>query len=42
ELFDEMASGCENRIRRYLKNDSLNIKVIMYSMDYGILGGKHD
>jgi cobalt-precorrin-5B (C1)-methyltransferase len=42
ELFDEMSSGCEHRIRRYLKNDSLDIKVIMYSMDYGILGGKHD
>jgi cobalt-precorrin-5B (C1)-methyltransferase len=42
EIFDDMAKGCEDRIRRYLKNEALNIKVIMYSMDYGILGGKHD
>jgi cobalt-precorrin-5B (C1)-methyltransferase len=41
-VFNDMAKGCEDRIRRYLKNTSLNIKVIMYSMDYGILGGKHD
>lgn len=42
EIFDDMTKGCEDRIRRHLKNESLNIKVIMYSMDYGILGGKHD
>lgn len=42
EIFNDMTKGCEDRIRRYLKNNSLNIKVIMYSMDYGILGGKHD
>jgi cobalt-precorrin-5B (C1)-methyltransferase len=41
-IFKDMAKGCEDRIRRYLKNESLNIKVIMYSMDYGILGGRHD
>jgi cobalt-precorrin-5B (C1)-methyltransferase len=41
-IFDDMTKGCEDRIRRYLKNTSLNIKVIMYSMNYGILGGKHD
>lgn len=42
DIFDKMAKGCEDRIKRYLKKDTLNIKVIMYSMDYGILGGKHD
>jgi cobalt-precorrin-5B (C1)-methyltransferase len=42
EVFDDMTKGCEDRIKRYLKNISLNIKVVMYSMDYGILGGKHD
>lgn len=41
-IFDDMTKGCENRIKGYLKNESLDIKVIMYSMDYGILGGKHD
>ncbi len=41
-IFEDMSKGCENRIRRYLKNEALNIKVIMYSMDYGVLGGKHD
>jgi cobalt-precorrin-5B (C1)-methyltransferase len=42
EVFDDMTKGCEDRIKRYLKNIALNIKVIMYSMDYGILGGEHD
>lgn len=42
EVFDDMTQGCQKRIKRYIKNNSFNIKVIMYSMDYGILGGKHD
>jgi cobalt-precorrin-5B (C1)-methyltransferase len=42
EIFYAMTKGCEDRIKRYLKNEALDIKVIMYSMDYGILGGKHD
>ena len=37
EIFEAMTKGCEDRIRRYLKDSSLNIKVIMYSMDYGVL-----
>lgn len=41
-IFDDMTKGCEDRIKRYLKNEALNIKVIIYSMDYGILGGKND
>jgi cobalt-precorrin-5B (C1)-methyltransferase len=41
-ILDDMVKGCKSRIKRYLKNDSLNIKVIAYSMDYGILGGKND
>jgi len=37
KVFACMAKGCEGRIRRYLKDDRLSIKVIMYSMDYGVL-----
>ncbi len=37
EVFKAMTKGCEDRIRRYLKNSTLDIKVLMYSMDYGIL-----
>lgn len=37
KVFQTMIKGCEERIKRYLKNDALNIKVIMYSMDYGVL-----
>ena len=42
EIFYGMARGCESRIRRYLKDSTLDVNVIMYSMDYGILGGMHD
>jgi cobalt-precorrin-5B (C1)-methyltransferase len=35
---DKMIEGCRDRIRRYVKEDAFNIEVIMYSMDYGILG----
>ena len=42
EIFDTMTKGCEERIRRYLKKNSPDIKVMMYSMDYGILGGNDD
>ncbi len=37
KVFAAMVKGCEDRIRRYLKQSELRIKVIMYSMDYGIL-----
>ncbi|HYE81684.1 MAG TPA: cobalt-precorrin-5B (C(1))-methyltransferase CbiD [Clostridia bacterium] len=37
KVFEAMTEGCEARIKRYLKQSSLKIKVIMYSMDYGIL-----
>jgi cobalt-precorrin-5B (C1)-methyltransferase len=37
-----MTEGCEERIRTYVKNSDLKIRVIMYSMDYGILGGIYD
>ena len=36
-VIEDMTKGCEYRIRRYLKDEKFNIKVIMYSMDYGIL-----
>ncbi|HWR62358.1 MAG TPA: cobalt-precorrin-5B (C(1))-methyltransferase CbiD [Clostridia bacterium] len=42
EIFGAMTRGCEDRIRRYLKNDGLNVRVIMYSMDYGVLGGSDE
>lgn len=37
EIFKAMTQGCEDRIRRYLKDSTIKIKVIMYSMDYGVL-----
>ncbi len=36
-VFSEMKHGCEERIRKYLKDEDLNIKVIIYSMEYGEL-----
>ena len=42
EIFKAMTKGCEDRIRRYLKNESFNIRVIMYSMDYGVIGDIYD
>jgi cobalt-precorrin-5B (C1)-methyltransferase len=42
EIFRTMIKGCEDRIIRYLKHSNLAIKVIMYSMDYGVLGGNND
>jgi cobalt-precorrin-5B (C1)-methyltransferase len=41
-IFYEMARGCEERIRRYLRKSTMKIKVIMYSMDYGVLGGSDE
>ncbi|MBU3190234.1 cobalt-precorrin-5B (C(1))-methyltransferase CbiD [Clostridium bowmanii] len=41
-VINEMIAGCVERIKRYLKDEDgeSNIHVIMYSMEYGILGGK--
>jgi len=41
-VINNMIDGCKDRIKRYLKDDDeeCNIDVIMYSMDYGILGVK--
>lgn len=43
-VISEMIAGCIHRIKRYLKDDNnkCSIDVIMYSMDYGILGGSYD
>ncbi len=41
-VFDEMTKGCIQRIKRYVKLPELDIKVVMYSMDYGVLGGQND
>lgn len=38
----KMINGCVNKIKNYIKNEEFNIDVIMYSMDYGILGVEHD
>lgn len=35
----KMIEGCTRRIKRYVKDEEFNIEVIMYSMEYGILGG---
>lgn len=41
-VINDMISGCVKRIKRYLKNENneCSIDVIMYSMEYGILGRK--
>lgn len=41
-VINKMIAGCVERIKRYLKDEDSesNIHVIMYSMDYGILGVK--
>jgi len=41
-VINNMIDGCKSRIKRYLKDDDneCSIDVIMYSMDYGILGVK--
>lgn len=36
-VITKMEKGCEERIKKYLKDNSLNIKVIIYSMKYGVL-----
>ncbi|HWQ30630.1 MAG TPA: cobalt-precorrin-5B (C(1))-methyltransferase CbiD [Negativicutes bacterium] len=41
-VFDEMSRGCEERIKRYLKKSTMNIRVVMYSMDCGVLGGRDE
>lgn len=41
-IFSEMTRGCEERIRRYLRKSTIKIRVIMYSMDYGVLGGSDE
>ncbi|MGK5093515.1 cobalt-precorrin-5B (C(1))-methyltransferase CbiD [Deltaproteobacteria bacterium TL4] len=37
-IFHEMELGCVERIRRYLKDPEFNIQVILFSIDYGLLG----
>lgn len=41
-VINDMIAGCTDRIKRYLRDDDneCSINVIMYSMDYGILGEK--
>ena len=41
-VINEMVAGCVDRIKRYLKDEDneCSIDVIIYSMDYGILGRK--
>jgi cobalt-precorrin-5B (C1)-methyltransferase len=41
-VINDMIYGCTDRIKRYLRDDDnvCDIKVIMYSMDHGILGVK--
>lgn len=42
DVFTVMTKGCVERIKRYVKIPELDIKVVMYSMDYGVLGGQDD
>lgn len=35
-IVKEMEKGAEDRIRRYLKDENLNVKVIIYSMERGV------
>lgn len=39
EVVRDMEIGAENRIRRYLKDENYKVKVIMYSMERGVLMG---
>lgn len=36
-IIKDMIKGCESRIKRYVKDENFDIKVVMYSMDLGIL-----
>ena len=36
EIVDLMEKGAENRIKKYLKDENINIHVKIYSMDRGI------
>lgn len=36
-IFGDMARGCISRIKKYLKDENIDIEVVMYSMDYGVL-----
>jgi cobalt-precorrin-5B (C1)-methyltransferase len=42
EVFTAMTRGCIDRVKRYVKVPELDIQVVMYSMDYGVLGGQDD
>ena len=39
EIVNIMARGCENRIKRYLKDDIYPIKVMIFSMERGVFMG---
>lgn len=38
QIFTAMRQGCETRIRRYVKDEEFQVDVILYSMEYGVLG----
>jgi cobalt-precorrin-5B (C1)-methyltransferase len=37
-IFDAMQQGCVTRIQRYVKDPEFAVDVILYSMEYGLLG----
>ena len=39
EIIRDMEIGAENRIRKYLKDENYKVKVIMYSMERGVIMG---
>ena len=36
-ILKAMERGAEERIKKYLKDDSLSIRVLIYSMKYGLV-----
>ncbi len=38
QIFTTMQQGCETRIQRYVKDEEFQVDVILYSMEYGVLG----
>lgn len=37
EIIEDMVDGSESRIKKYVKDEDFDIKVVMYSMDLGVL-----
>ena len=42
EIFQRMASGCIEKIKKYLGNEALRLEIIIYSMNWKIIGRAND